>query len=115
MKLSPITRRLVRNTERQQRLGEKPCCGICGEANPRRLMRYGHHVTFRGRDYGFVAVICGSCHLEIHCDLTDEHIEPECEGPIKARTASRLRALAVFREQEAKYLRKWAAELEGEC
>ena len=115
MKLSPVTRRLIRNTEREQRLGEKPCCVLCGESNPLRLLKTGHHITFRSRDGKLVVTSCGSCHLEAHARLADATIGPEREGSIKASTASRLRAMAVFHRQEADALDRWATELEGAC
>lgn len=113
MKVSAFVRTAIRETRRAQRLGDNPCCHFCWESNPLRLVRgRGHHPTSRKRDPELATVVCGSCHLEAHGRLTDAGIPMEMEGTVKARTASRLRAMAQFRRQEADALEKWADELE---
>ena len=104
----------LRHTRRRERLGSQPCCAVCGESNPARLVRCkGHHPTGQQRDPEFATLVCGSCHQEAHARLADAGIGMVREGSTKACTATRLRAMAVFRRMEADHLERWADELEN--
>ena len=98
------------------RLGsEDPICMTCGETNPLRLvLPNGHHVTGKKRDPEFQTIFCANCHQELHllAPLRGATFGQR-EGPIPARTAARLRALALSRDIEAEYLRRWANECQG--
>ena len=98
------------------RLGsEDPICVKCGESNPLRLvLPNGHHVTGKKRDPKFQEVYCASCHQELHLLARPKGaVFGKREGPLPARTAARLRALALSRDMEAKHLRHWADESEA--
>ena len=98
------------------RLGsEDPVCVLCGESNPLRLvLPKGHHVTGKKRDPKFQEILCASCHQELHLLARLKGAAfGQYEGHIPAREAARLRALALSREMEAEYLRRWANELEA--
>ncbi len=98
------------------RLGsEDPVCVWCGESNPLRLvLPNGPHLTGRKRDPKFREILCASCHQELHllARLHDVAFGP-CERHIPARTAARLRALALSRDREAEHLRRWADDVEA--
>jgi hypothetical protein len=98
------------------RLGsEDPVCVLCGERNPLRLvLPNGHHVTGRKRDPKFQEILCASCHQELHLlARLKGALFGKREGPLPARTAARLRALALSRDMEAEHLRHWANESEA--
>ena len=99
------------------RLGsENRVCVICGESNPARLMLWkGHHLTGKDRDPRFKVVICFNCHHELHdfrAPIAGVKFGKR-EGPIPARTAARLQAMAVLHEMTAENMSRWADELEG--
>lgn len=110
-------RKAVFEAKQIMRLGsEDPVCVWCGESNPLRLvLPNGHHVTGRKRDTKFQEIVCASCHQELHllARLYDVAFGP-CERYIPARTAARLRALALARDREAEHLRRWADELDAD-
>lgn len=107
--------RAVRKAQHIMRLGsENPVCVLCGESNPNRLMRIqGHHLTGGKRDPDFQVVVCFNCQHELHfrAPLVGATFGKR-EGRVPARTAARLRALALFHDLEAEHLRCWANELE---
>ncbi len=107
----------VREARNLMRLGsEDPVCFFCGESNPNRLMRLrGHHLTGWKRDPSFQVIICFNCHHELHLRAPVAGATfGKREGRAPARTASRLRALALSRDMEAEHLRRWADELDNE-
>lgn len=99
------------------RLGsEDPVCVWCGESNPLRLvLPNGHHGTGKKRDPKFQEIVCASCHQELHLRAPLKGaVFGKREGPVRARTAARLRALALSRDMEAEHMRRWANELEAD-
>jgi len=115
MNVNPRKKAIIEARQRMRLRTDDPMCAYCGESNPARLMLYeGHHVTGRLRDPGLKFVICFNCQHELH-DLRAPIAGVtfgKREGPIRARDAARLRALALSCEMQAEYLRRWADELE---
>lgn len=107
----------VRGARHLMRLGsENPVCILCGESNPNRLMRLqGHHLTGWQRDPAFQVIVCFNCQHELHFRAPIAGATfGKREGRVPARTAARLRALALFHDVEAEHLRRWAQELDKE-
>lgn len=132
MDRSPV-KTAVRKLRRQSRIGEGPIvCLRCGYADPASLIAVttkwleSHkdvlprslfekdHVVGRNHDPEFVALICRNCHAEVTELRRQAGIGMRFEPDKTRREALRLEALALFHEDTALALRRWASEKRNE-
>jgi hypothetical protein len=120
---------VVRKVRRDQRLGEGPkVCMRCGYPEPVSLIPVksawlnshknflprslfeNDHVVGRNHDPAFVAAICRNCHAEVTELRRQAGISMEFETDQAKREVLRLEALALFHDDTAMALRRWALE-----
>jgi hypothetical protein len=119
----------IRKLRRDKRLGEGPkICLLCGYADPISLISVNSawldshkdllphslfekdHVVGRNHDPDFMAAICRNCHAEVTELRREAGISMRFEHDKDTREALRLEALALFHEDTALALRRWASE-----
>lgn len=115
-RIDPIGRDVARRRAERRAAGRS--CVLCGECDPEVLgerpasVLEEHHLAGRVNDEQLTVTLCLNCHRRLSARMPTAGIDLRSGGNEVERSVGLLRGLAVFFEQLAVALMRWARDLE---